>query len=58
MLLPLDAALDKHYLKTLLGAQEVPGDVNTQILYSYIGNKVDVANINLIIRAKADKLGL
>ena len=56
MLLPLDAALDKHYLKTLLGAQEVPGDVNTQILYSYIGNKVDVANINLIIRAKADKL--
>jgi V/A-type H+-transporting ATPase subunit C len=56
MLLPLDAALDKYYLKTLLGAQVVPSEPNTEILYSYIGNKVDVANLNLIIRAKADNL--
>lgn len=57
MLLPLNAALDKYYLKILLNAQEVPSETNTQILYSYIGHKVDVDNINLIIRAKADKLG-
>lgn len=56
MLLPLDAALDKYYLKILLNAQEVPSEGNTQILYSYIGHKVDVDNLNLIIRAKADKL--
>ena len=56
VLLPLDSALDKYYLQSLLKARVVPSEANTEILYSYLGNQVDVANINLIIRAKADKL--
>ena len=56
MILPLESALDKYYLEHLLSSTEVPGDENTQVLYSYIGTKVDIANLKLIIRAKQDGL--
>lgn len=56
MLLPLDSALDKYYLNHLLGSSEVPADENKQILYSFVGTKVDIANLKLIIRAKEDGL--
>lgn len=56
MVLPLETALDTYYLDKLMSASETPADENTQVLYAYIGNQVDVANIKLILRAKADGL--
>ncbi|WP_407423407.1 V-type ATP synthase subunit C [Methanobrevibacter sp.] len=56
MVLPLESALDKYYLGKLLRSTDVPSDENKQILYSYVGTQVDVANLKLIIRAKADGL--
>jgi V/A-type H+-transporting ATPase subunit C len=56
MVLPLESALDKYYLSKLLASSETPSDENKQILYSYVGNQVDVANIKLILRAKVDGL--
>lgn len=56
MILPLEAALDKYYLENLLKATNVPSNDNTAILYSYIGSQVDINNLKLIIRAKADGL--
>ncbi|MCL2156472.1 MAG: V-type ATP synthase subunit C [Methanobrevibacter sp.] len=56
MILPLESALDKYYLENLLKSSGVPSDENSQILYSYIGDQVDVANLKLIIRSKADGL--
>jgi len=56
MVLPLESALDKYYLEKLLASSETPADENKQILYSYVGNQVDVANIKLILRAKVDGL--
>lgn len=56
MTLPLESALDKYYLENLLGSSGTPSDENSQILYSYIGDQVDVSNLKLIIRAKTDGL--
>ena len=56
MILPLESALDKYYLRKLLRSTDVPSDENKQILYSYVGTQVDVANLKLIIRAKEDGL--
>ena len=56
MVLPLESALDKYYLGKLLRSSDVPSDENKQILYSYVGTQVDVANLKLIIRAKEDGL--
>ena len=56
MILSLESALDKYYLGKLLRSTDVPSDENKQILYSYIGTQVDVANLKLIIRAKEDGL--
>ena len=56
MILPLESALDKYYLGKLLHSTDVPSDENKQILYSYVGTQVDVANLKLIIRAKEDGL--
>lgn len=56
MVLPLESALDKYYLENLLDSSGIPSNENSQILYSYIGDQVDVANLKLIIRAKADGL--
>jgi len=56
MILPLESALDKYYLGKLLRSTDVPADENKQILYSYVGTQVDVANLKLIIRAKQDGL--
>lgn len=56
MILPLESALDKYYLEHLLKSLEVPSDENRQILFSFIGTKVDIANLKLIIRAKEDGL--
>ncbi|KZX10405.1 V-type ATP synthase subunit C [Methanobrevibacter curvatus] len=54
--LPLESALDNYYLENLLSATSVPANDNTAILYSFIGTQVDIANIKLILRAKADGL--
>ena len=54
LLLPLEASLDKYLLKNLLRASATPEDDNTSLLHNYIGTMVDVANIKIIIRAKAD----
>ena len=56
MILPLESALDNYYLSTLLRSTDVPADENREILYAYVGTRVDVANLKLIIRAKADDL--
>ncbi|MCK9150984.1 V-type ATP synthase subunit C [Methanobacterium alcaliphilum] len=56
MILPLEAALDKYYLENLLRAAANPADENSSILHSYFGSKVDVANLKLILRSKADGL--
>lgn len=56
MVLPFESALDKYYLDRLLNSSEVPADENRQIIYSYVGTKVDIANLKLIIRAKEDGL--
>ena len=56
MILPLESALDKYYLGKLLRSTDVPADENRQILFSYVGTQVDVANLKLIIRAKEDGL--
>ncbi len=56
MILPLESALDTYYLERLLSSSEVPADENKEILYSFIGTKVDIANLKLIIRAKEDGL--
>lgn len=56
MVLPLESALDKHYLSKLLKSTDVPADENRQIVYSFVGTKVDIANLKLIIRAKKDGL--
>jgi V/A-type H+-transporting ATPase subunit C len=56
LLLPLEASLDKYLLKNLLRASATPEDDNTNLLHNYIGTMVDVANIKIIIRAKADDL--
>ncbi len=56
LLLPLEASLDKYLLENLLRASATPEDDNTSLLHNYIGTMIDVANIKIIIRAKADDL--
>jgi V/A-type H+-transporting ATPase subunit C len=56
MILPLEFALDKYYHENLLRTSNVGSDENTSELHSYIGSQVDIANLKLIIRAKADGL--
>jgi V/A-type H+-transporting ATPase subunit C len=56
MILPLEFALDKYYMESLLVASSVPDDENSKILHSYIGSKVDITNLKLIIRGKVDGL--
>jgi V/A-type H+/Na+-transporting ATPase subunit C len=56
MLLPLEASLDKYLLENLLRTAATPDDDNTALLHNYIGTQVDVANIKIILRAKADNL--
>lgn len=56
MLLPLEASLDKYLLINLLRTVATPEDDNTSLLHNYVGNIVDVNNIKIIIRAKADGL--
>jgi V/A-type H+-transporting ATPase subunit C len=56
LLLPLEASLDKYLLQNLLRTSATPEDDNTSLLHNYVGTMVDVANIKIIIRAKADDL--
>ncbi len=56
LLLPLEDALDKYLLRNLLRASATPEDDNTSYIHNYVGTMVDVANIKMIIRAKADNL--
>ena len=55
-LLPLTNALDKYNLHKLLHSTKVPGNDNTEAMYSYIGTQVDMDNLKLIIRAKENGL--
>ena len=52
----LEASLDKYLLENLLRTSATPEDDNTALLHNYIGTQVDVANIKIILRAKADNL--
>lgn len=56
MLLPIEASLDKYLLENLLRTVATPEDDNTSFLHKYVGNMVDVTNIKIILRAKADGL--
>lgn len=56
MVLPLESALDKFYLTELLRTSATPDEENTRIMHSYVGSMVDIANLTLILRAKADGL--
>ena len=56
MILPLEFALDKYYMERLLLASHVPDDENKNILHSYVGAKVDITNLKLLVRGKADGL--
>lgn len=56
ILLPLEASLDKYLLENLLRTAATPEDDNTAYLHEYIGNIVDISNIKIILRAKADGL--
>jgi V/A-type H+/Na+-transporting ATPase subunit C len=56
LLLPLESALDKYLLVNLLRSSATPEDDNTSLLHNYIGTMVDVANIKIILRAKAYNL--
>ncbi|OED30468.1 V-type ATP synthase subunit C [Methanosphaera sp. WGK6] len=55
-LLTLESALDNYYYERLLAKSASQADDNTRMLHSYIGTKVDIANIKVILRAKADNL--
>ncbi|MGL4670423.1 MAG: V-type ATP synthase subunit C [Methanobacteriaceae archaeon] len=56
IVLPLESALDKYYFERILRASSVSEDENGKILHSYVGSIVDIANLKLILRAKADNL--
>ncbi|MDO5850933.1 MAG: V-type ATP synthase subunit C [Methanobacteriaceae archaeon] len=55
-LLSLEAALDNYYYKELLTKSSSQEDDNTRMLHNYIGTKVDITNLKIILRAKADGL--
>jgi len=56
VLLPIESSLDKYLLKNLLRTAATPEDDNTAFLHEYVGNMVDITNIKIILRAKADGL--
>ena len=56
LLLPLESAMDNYLLENLLRSSATPEDDNTLLLHNYVGTMVDVANIKIILRAKADNL--
>jgi V/A-type H+-transporting ATPase subunit C len=56
MILPLEFALDKYYLESLMKASNAQSDENTSELHSYIGSQIDISNLKLIIRGKTDGL--
>jgi V/A-type H+/Na+-transporting ATPase subunit C len=56
LLLPIEASLDKYLLQNLLRTSATPEDNNTLLMHNYVGTMVDVANIKIILRAKADDL--
>lgn len=56
ILLPIEASLDKYLLENLLRTAATPEDDNTAYLHEYVGNLVDITNIKIILRAKADGL--
>lgn len=55
-LLTLESALDNYYYSRLLVKSADQTDENTRMLHSYVGTQVDIANIKIILRAKADGL--
>ena len=56
LILPLEASMDKYLLENLLKSVATPEDDNRSLLHKYVGNIIDVNNIKIIIRAKADGL--
>jgi V/A-type H+/Na+-transporting ATPase subunit C len=56
LLLPIEASLDKYLLQNLLRTSATPEDNNTLLMHNDVGTMVDVANIKIILRAKADDL--
>lgn len=56
MVLPLEASLDKYFLKNLLTAAANPDSESARALHSYIGTQIDTTNLSIILRAKAEGL--
>ena len=48
----LESALDNYYYDKLLVASSSQEDDNTRMLHSYIGTKVDIENIKIIMILK------
>ena len=55
-LLTLESALDNYYYERLLVKSSSQEDENTRMLHSYVGTKIDIAILKIILRAKADGL--
>lgn len=55
-LVTLESALDKYYYDRILTKSSSEEDDNTRMLHNYIGSKVDIANLKIILRAKVDGL--
>lgn len=55
-LLTLESALDNYYYERLLAKSASQADDNTRMLHSYVGTKIDISNLKIILRAKADGL--
>lgn len=55
-LLTLESVLDNYYYERLLAKSASQADDNTRMLHSYVGTKIDISNIKIILRAKADGL--
>ena len=55
-LLTLESALDNYYYERLLVKSSSQEDENTRMLHSYVGTKIDIATLKIILRAKADGL--
>ena len=55
-LLTLESALDNYYYERLLVKSSSQEDENTRMLHSYVGTKIDIATLKIILRAKSDGL--
>jgi len=56
MILPLEASLDRYFMKNLITSASNSTEESAIILHSYIGAQVDATNLSIILRSKAEGL--